>query len=243
MPYNGIGIGIGYGGYAPSSIPSSLPGLLSWYESDFGFTLDGSNNLQSWSDKSGNGFDLTQAVAGSRPARTLSSINGYPAASFVNAGTKFMTATTTFAGGNHSMLIVIKPTGACSVFGGGITMGSNNVSFQTSTIGIQNTNNLWFGGAGSGGGDAGIPSVGSVYVLGKTLTSNVYQIFENGAFTRTQTEGTVVTPLPTTTQLLGMHAVASLNSPIDVAACITYNRPLTSSEMIGVQNYLLAKYT
>lgn len=52
--------------------PKSLPGLLAWYRSDLGVTLNGSN-VATWADQSGSGFDLTQGTSAKQPAYTASS--------------------------------------------------------------------------------------------------------------------------------------------------------------------------
>jgi hypothetical protein len=56
--------------------PSSIAGLALWIRGDAGVTLDGSNNVTTWADQSGNGRDLTQGTAGKRPAGTAVTLNG-----------------------------------------------------------------------------------------------------------------------------------------------------------------------
>lgn len=63
---------------APAPSPNPLGTLFAWY--DFAdtttITLDGSNNIQTIKDKTGNGHDASQAIAGQRPSQsTLNALN------------------------------------------------------------------------------------------------------------------------------------------------------------------------
>ncbi|MDQ3047050.1 MAG: hypothetical protein M3R27_05830 [Bacteroidota bacterium] len=53
----------------PDIVPSDLPGLQLWLESDIGVTLT-AGRVSSWADQSGNGRDATQGTAAFRPTVT-----------------------------------------------------------------------------------------------------------------------------------------------------------------------------
>jgi hypothetical protein len=82
--------------------PSSLPGTLTsaykvipsilWLRADMGISLDGSSNVQGWTDQSDNGYVLGQATSGSRPPVSAAAIGGKPALNF--ASSKWLTNTT-----------------------------------------------------------------------------------------------------------------------------------------------------
>jgi hypothetical protein len=58
-----------------SSTPSFSPLSLSptaWFRSDLGISLDGSNNVETWNDQSGNGYNVTQGTSAERPAYNTS---------------------------------------------------------------------------------------------------------------------------------------------------------------------------
>ncbi len=230
------------GGSVLALSPDQVPGLLAWYESDFGFSIDGSNNLQSWLDKSGNGFTFSQTSAALRPATTLASINGFPAASFLNGGNKLMTATSDFAGGSHSLIIVAKPTGIGTNFAGGLCLGSDPIAFHTSDIGTYFDGRFTYGGYGFGAAEPSAPTVGTTYVLGKMSAGVAMRTFKNGLFNFVETEATPVTPTPTTAMLFGVYFPTGANAPWDIAAMCAFRRPLLDSEMASVQKYFMVKY-
>jgi len=75
--------------------PAFLPNLAGWWKADAGVYKDAGvtlanqgDTVQQWNDQSGNGRNLSQATAGSRP--TLSSSAGYPTVQFTNTGTDWM---------------------------------------------------------------------------------------------------------------------------------------------------------
>lgn len=67
--------------FGTSFSPLNLTNLKLWVKSDVGITLNGSN-VSAWADQSGNGNNLTQAVAVSQPAYVANQINGYGSVQF-----------------------------------------------------------------------------------------------------------------------------------------------------------------
>lgn len=78
------------------SSPSTISGLVNWYEADYGVTYDVSNNVvSSWLDKSGYGNTLKANVA-NNPVYVSSGINNKPAVQFnANSWYGFLTANST----------------------------------------------------------------------------------------------------------------------------------------------------
>lgn len=240
----GIGIGLGFQQTLGSVIPpNGVSGLLAWYESDSGFVLDASGNLQTWLDKSGNNFDLTQATPSSRPAVVGNSFNGFAAASFVNGQTKFLSGTSNFAGGAHTIIAVIKPRALGSVFAGALTLGSVTTGFQSSTVGIDSLGRLWYGGNSFGAVNPVPPVNGTLHVIGKTSNGTATRIFEEGSFTQASTEGAPVAPTPATDILCGIYYSGGNNDSFDVIAMCAFSRALTDDEIKSVERYFVAKYT
>lgn len=58
--------------------PASIPDLAVWFDAADAstITLDGSNNVSQWNDKSGNGRHATQATVLNRPAYLTNQLNG-----------------------------------------------------------------------------------------------------------------------------------------------------------------------
>lgn len=61
--------------------PSSIAGLVLWLDASdaSSVTLDGSNNVSQWNDKSGNGRHAAQATALNRPSWLTNQLNGFGA--------------------------------------------------------------------------------------------------------------------------------------------------------------------
>ncbi len=64
--------------------PSTPANCAVWLRGDT-VTLDGSNNVSSWTDKTGNGNHATQSTAGQRPTGTTATIGGQAALGFTAA--------------------------------------------------------------------------------------------------------------------------------------------------------------
>lgn len=75
----GIGSGIPPGAWTPAVITTAL-----WFDATDGATIttDGSTNVSSWSDKSGNSRHSAQATPSNRPAYVASGIGGLPTIRF-----------------------------------------------------------------------------------------------------------------------------------------------------------------
>lgn len=83
MPGVGIGIGVHLSGQLATAFNPSVYGVVqAWYRADE-VVLSGSN-VQTWTDKSGNGRNLLTSVAGQRPAHnaTDANFNGWPSLTF-----------------------------------------------------------------------------------------------------------------------------------------------------------------
>lgn len=69
--------------------PKRLPGLVFWVKAESLGLSDGTT-IQTWTDLSGNGNDLTQLTAGNRPTYKVNIQNGLPVVRFAAAATSFM---------------------------------------------------------------------------------------------------------------------------------------------------------
>ncbi len=67
--------------FDPATLSASV-----WLRGDT-LTLDGSNNVSSWTDKTGNGNHAAQATSGNRPTGTTATIGGKPAVGFTRINT------------------------------------------------------------------------------------------------------------------------------------------------------------
>jgi len=87
--------------------PTVLSGLALWLDGGdaASVTLDGSNNVSQWSDKSGNARHVTQASAAQRPAYVASAINGLNCLNF--DGSDDFLASSAFTLGELTLFAVV----------------------------------------------------------------------------------------------------------------------------------------
>ena len=95
-------------GAAPAFSPTDIADLALWIDASDAstITLDGSNNVEQWDDKSGNGRNLVQATVSLRPGYLASGINGLPAV--VGDGIDDVMTWTQFSSGtNHNFYLAV----------------------------------------------------------------------------------------------------------------------------------------
>lgn len=133
-------------------------------------TLDGSNRVSQWNDLSGNGSHFIQTDPTFRPNRTSAGFNGKFGVVISNATNSFMTSSPTIAAGGtpHTILVAARATSAQpSIYQGIVAIGGGSANLQSSTIGADNSNKLWFGGPGLGAPVYDTVVSGTTYVLAK----------------------------------------------------------------------------
>ena len=91
----------------------SVPGLKLWVRVESLNALANNAAVGSWSDESGNGKHLTQAVAGSRP-HYKSSGDGSPAVLFDGGNNVLSTSSNVFATNTHTIFLVARPLSTAS---------------------------------------------------------------------------------------------------------------------------------
>lgn len=240
-----FGLGFSKGGVPPSA----LSGLMAYYESDQGVTLDGSNNVSQWNDLSGNGAHLTQGTALSRPGYLPAGFGGKPAVVITAAGAQFMIASPTIPVGapTHTMLAIVRPnTNPFAGYNGIVCVGSADTGGTTSTIGGDSAGRLWFGGAGLGNPFFGVAQAGRYYALAKT-TQNVSGFGNDSPFIGNAKQSTYVQPLAysisaANTLYLGKYFSGSSPGNWDVAALAFFNRVLSDAEVQSMITYYNAKH-
>lgn len=177
-----------YGVRAPLEIqsPNDILSPLFYLDSRYGVTDDGGGKAVGWLDQSPNAVAFAQSTGAVRPTIVASGINSLQSLRFTAAADEYMTGTTNFIGGGkeHSLFCVVRGEGSgIGGFVGFLALGSGGAGGQTSTIGLDNTNALWFGGAGDG--TPTIPSVtfanNTSYALGKGTDSKYADVFYNGS--------------------------------------------------------------
>lgn len=112
-----LDLGLNLGIRSSTSIwtPAELPNLALWLDADDAatITLNGTTVSQ-WNDKSGNGRNVTQAVAANQPTYTATGLNGKPVLTF-NGTNSFMTFQTAFGTVTEFNAVVVWRTNASGV--------------------------------------------------------------------------------------------------------------------------------
>ena len=100
--------------------PKTIPGLTLWLDAADASTITIATGVSSWLDKSGNGFNPTQATGGSQPAYTANLQGGLPGLVFDGVNDIMMTASNSTkmepGTGFMSIFIVSKLTTSTSLY-------------------------------------------------------------------------------------------------------------------------------
>lgn len=85
--------------------PKSISGLEAWYAADVASSITIATGVQQWSDLSGKGRHLTQAVTNNQPAYNSVTLNGKPTVTFDGNNDSLRAAAFTLAQPNHYFLV------------------------------------------------------------------------------------------------------------------------------------------
>lgn len=227
--------------------PAQISQAIFWYEADSLVTADGSNVVSAWGDKLGLSSDLTQATAGLRPTRVTNVINGLPVIRHTAAGAHTLTGTSPNASTvAHSMFAVFRENAAGpGTFNGIFYMGGLSGNGQSSTIGQESANNLWFGCTGDGTPTVGPLANGEVVIAGKIVTGSVVSAWKNGKkYVNRRGFGGVANYAlsPANGIGTGKFYTASSTGNHDIAMMVGFSRAITEHEMEGLMQYARNKY-
>jgi len=253
----------------PTFTPASIANNILWLDgndlttlyqtSDCSTTAVSANNqpVGCWKDKSGNGFNATQATNAQRPTYTTNQINSKPVLNFVS--------------GNSATLGVGTALGKPANFTSFVVFNTSDVTTQQAVMGSSqnggaNITDWGFVGIAMGNAPAGAfmttisdgtntsiarspallsnntyAMIGQRYTAGQALVDT----FVNGsAYTNTPWTGTAVSNGGTAYAFAlgqcGAYASRFLNG--NIAEVIIYNTALTNTQIEQVQAYLNTKY-
>lgn len=239
-----------WGVRAPAKTPTSpfeIPGAMALYEADQGITMDGSNRVSQWNDFSGAGSHLLQATAGTQPLYVANGINSRPAVRITNARADAMVATNGIFGGGarpHTIACVIKAeSGGLSAFQGFFAIGSGGAGGNTSSLGVDNTNVLWYGGAG-----LGVPTVpqtftnGETYIMIKRSNGAQDTVWLNSTQRGSAPQISTYTITPIGDILFGKYTAAYTSANFLCSFMGAWNRDLSNGEVRALINYLASRY-
>jgi hypothetical protein len=219
--------------------PSSIPGLLAWYDANDSATLfqasDGTTPATTdgdvvgyWADKSGNGLNVTQAVTVSKPTLQLNELGGKPGIRF--DGSNDVLASAAFSRAvPFSIVAVFRHTTGTQATTAVILAGDNGTGLY-----VFGTNDTFF--AFTAGGSIQTPAASvdtSPHILVMCATGAAGSSLTMDGVAST---GTLNATLGA---LLRMGAV-SLDG--DIFEAMVYNTALTVGQVAAISNYLNSKW-
>lgn len=232
--------------------PTSISGLALWLDASdaSSVTLDGSNNVSQWNDKSGNGKHATQATTTKRPSYQTAVQNGLNACRYDGTDDCLQVASLTLSG-QFTIVLACKTTTAKPFFVEhsanvnpnqgfyfyGTTPTASAVRRTATGIVTPDVNVVWFGSA------AGVASFRS---LSSLVGGLAYSIRKNGVAQALVGSGTTtISSSASITDTLNIGARNNGAAPAsdgDYYEIMIYDRPLTDTEVGTLETYLKAKW-
>jgi hypothetical protein len=214
-------------------VPSDISDLALWLDAADAstLTLDGSNNVEQWNDKSGNGRHVEQSNATLRPARTLSSINGLTALTFDGTDDRLIG---TFA--SISQPITVFCVVRVDNLGSQRTIFDSRLTVIFAHYTTPPTNYNYHGGVARSfaGVVAGSTYLGAITYNGasSSLRINRSLVDSGNAGSSSLTDGISV----------GCTRASSAFHLGAIAELVFYSKVLSAGEITSVENYLAAKW-
>lgn len=232
-----------------TNVPQRGANMQLWLRSDVGVTYS-SGNVSGWSDQSGNGNNAYQTVSGSQPTLATNAVNGLPAINF-NGTSQTLSLNSAFSNftAGATYFIVTKMTAAtanASLINFGV---SGSVGSSIGVYEYASTGEPMFSVINSAG-------TSQTYVAGTSaISTSQFQLLEAVQSSTTATlyvngiqanQNTSMNSIPNTTR--NSNLIGNFSSAYSdyyngqIAEIIVYNAPMTSAQLISVQNYIYSKY-
>lgn len=214
-------------------------GLKLWLKADSGVNQDGSGNVNSWIDQTGN---YTVSQSGSvRPTYVASNVNGKPALHF-NGGQTLYNGSNMGPGANSDLTMIA----VCSSYNPGaqqytIYLG-NTGGYANRGLGYYASRQLFDLSNGNYSLGTGTPPPNNFVAEEWTLASNLSDVtfYRNGVSTGTASMGSVQNLTPGIT--IGGYNGYGTPWQGDIAEVLVYDHQLTSDETAQLYGYLSDKY-
>lgn len=221
--------------------PRSISGLSMWLDATQGVTLT-SSLVSTWADSSGNGRDVTQTTAARRPTYTKT-LNGRSVLSFDAGITQFLSragiANADYGSADGITFFLVFRV-ASNLAYTPVEFSPTNNAFDRFSSGTSYPGN--FRAARLENLSLGMPDTGSVLysqVVNVSAGTHVYRRQRNQMHSGA---ADYATWQASTNQTLRVGQAATSNFTGDIAEVITYNRPLSASEITRVENSLTSKW-
>lgn len=215
-------------------VPTDIPYLALWLDAadSSSVTLDGSNNVSQWNDKSGNARHVTQGTTTTRPSYRTADLNGLNVLRFDGTDDRMTASFTTIPQPTTTFLVfrVSKVTGFQGFYD---SLATNPHDFYLSAT----TPILESGSALSIYGGTATVNVAALMSGQHNGTSSVLR------FNRSQVAaGNAGTSGLTSGISIGANRLSNSFVQGDIAEFLFYARVLTAGEITQIENYLSAKW-
>lgn len=238
--------------YGAGIVPNIIPTLELWLDATDSSTVDrdGSNNVDRWDDKSGNGNNLLQGTGTAQPLYDTSGLNGRATIIFDGVNDSLARNITDYDATNGITLFavyksaVVTQSNLASVFANSVgnVSGTFEVAFSTDVsnrlaVAANYDDNTLFNVAIEAAPGNTSPTIASVYLGGATNTIT----FQNGI-----NISNIPLASPFSCTFNGYRTGANRANNVffngNISEVILYISRLSTSDRIGVERYLGDKY-
>lgn len=224
--------------------PTTIPDLELWLDAADSATvsLDGSNNVQEWQDKSGNNLHATQTTAANRPDYS-GTLNGKKVIGFAGSPECLIAPNPTSGGIPRTVILVTKysssPSNTFHILSLSHAITNGQSWILTTEIGVRCFNVIRI----FGGGQSNTPQILSITQTGDN--SNTLSAHINGS-PQTPTN-TIAGTINSTSSNIGLAFNGNTTTPQghlsgDLAEVLIFSRALTESERSSIEKYLSSKW-
>lgn len=211
--------------------PNNIAGLHSWYKAD-ALVLNDNDPITTWTDSSGGGHDVTQAVAGSKPTYKTSILNSKPVAR-CDSGDYLQSGAFTESAQPHTIFITCQTSS-----------GANRNVFDGIGAGTSRHTTYFNGTAAGGflyaGAVLNVSTIGTSWFTAAIVWNGASTtMYKNGgaAFVTGDAGSNTLTGITIGARYDGLEPWTG-----DIAEVIVYTAQLTNSNINDVGNYLGTKY-
>lgn len=243
-------------GYQPSAVSTAVitidgstgyvsrTGLQLWLKAD-SLGLSGGTAVAAWADQSGNGYDVAQATAGSRPTYQTGVINGQPVVRF-SGTSQSLVSSAAIKPTNITIMAVYRPMAAGSTptvisqtYNAGATNGWGLRAGSSANLTPYADLNI--GGSTTTTSTATVTTVNTPQLLTATYDGVARKAYLGGVLKANTTASGSLTYGTVASFTVGSHLATNyLNG--DIAEILVYNRALSDAERQDVEAYVYAKY-
>jgi len=231
----------------PSFSPTELTNLALWLDAAdaSSITLDGSNNVEQWNDKSGNARHATQATVLNRPGYAADAVNGLSSLAYTDG--KFLVTPAFDVASNPGWTILT----AHRITGTAATRRLYSWNNHIRILGLVSSDRIVvdFSPTVDGSGrfltaSADMASTAWRYTAQYLSTSERAYVFGRPGTELAETSGTSLPSYSATSSTFSVGRDVPNNSSFNgsYGEVIVYNRPLTSGERAQALAYLAAKW-